>query len=97
MSPCIFSRGRCGRPEAKKSLPYARRSRMSRWTLPKGGVRIDSDNRHCFLTPRIGVSRRGGGFDIIFEAAQPVKPDPYLVWDEARVDRRPAAPGIEAG
>jgi len=58
---------------------------------PQGRVRIDSDNRHCFLTPRIGVSTRDAGFDIIFEAAAPVKPDPYLVWDEACVDRRPGA------
>lgn len=61
---------------------------------PQGRVRIDSDNRHCFLTPRIGVSTRSAGFDIIFQSAQPVKPDPYLVWDEARVDRRLATPGI---
>jgi ABC-type branched-subunit amino acid transport system substrate-binding protein len=60
---------------------------------PQGRVHIDSDNRHCYLTPRIGVSNREAGFDIIFEAALPVKPDPYLVWDEARIDRliRPTA------
>ncbi len=61
---------------------------------PQGRVHIDSDNRHCFLTPRIGVSTRSSGFNIIFQSAQPVKPDPYLVWDEARVDRRLATPGI---
>ena len=74
------------------------RSALSHVALdaPQGRVRIDSDNRHCFLTPRIGVSTRSGGFDIIFEAAQPVKPDPYLVWDEARVDRRSATPGIRS-
>jgi branched-chain amino acid transport system substrate-binding protein len=54
---------------------------------PQGRVHIDSDNRHCYLTPRIGVSNHDAGFDIIFEAAQPVKPDPYLVWDEARVSQ----------
>jgi len=62
---------------------------------PQGRVHIDSDNRHCYLTPRIGVSNRSGGFDIIYEATQPVKPDPYLVWDDARTDRlsRPANGG----
>ena len=32
-------------------------SRVARHA-PQGRVRIDSDNRHCFLTPRIGVSTR---------------------------------------
>lgn len=55
---------------------------------PQGRVRIDSDNRHSYLTPRIGVSNRNGGFDIIFEASQPTKPDPYLIWDDVRHDRQ---------
>lgn len=55
---------------------------------PQGRVRIDSDNRHSYLTPRIGVSNRDGGFDIIFEASQPTKPDPYLIWDDVRHDRQ---------
>ncbi|HTN96417.1 MAG TPA: transporter substrate-binding protein, partial [Nordella sp.] len=55
---------------------------------PQGRVRIDSDNRHSYLTPRIGVSNRSGGFDIIFEAGQPTKPDPYLIWDDVRHERQ---------
>lgn len=58
---------------------------------PQGRVRIDSDNRHSYLTPRIGVSNRSGGFDIIFEAGQPTKPDPYLIWDDVRQDRQARA------
>ena len=46
---------------------------------PQGAVRIDPDNRHCWLTPRIAVSNAAGGFDILFEAPEPVKPDPYLI------------------
>jgi branched-chain amino acid transport system substrate-binding protein len=46
---------------------------------PQGAVRIDPDNRHCCLTPRIAVSNAAGGFDILFEAPEPVKPDPYLI------------------
>lgn len=59
---------------------------------PQGKVRIDSDNRHSYLTPRIGISGKDGGFDIIFEASQPIKPDPYLIWDDVRHERhaRPA-------
>jgi branched-chain amino acid transport system substrate-binding protein len=58
---------------------------------PQGPVRIDSDNRHSYLTPRIGVSNSQGGFDIIFAASQPIKPDPYLIWDDFRHER-PARP-----
>ncbi len=48
---------------------------------PQGRVHIDRDNRHCYLTPRIAVSTRECGFDIIYEADGPVA-DPYLVWSE---------------
>ena len=41
-------------------------------------------HRHCYLTPRIGVSNAAGGFDIIYEAARPARPDPYLVWEEVK-------------
>ena len=55
---------------------------------PQGRVHIDPDNRHCYLTPRIGISNRDFGFDIIYQADGPVKPDPYLVWSERQ---QPAA------
>ena len=55
---------------------------------PQGEVRIDRDNRHAYLTPRIGVSNDRFGFDVIYEAPAPVKPDPYLVWQEVRVEAR---------
>lgn len=46
---------------------------------PQGDVCIDSRNRHCFLTPRIGVSNAECAFDIIYQSPVPVRPDPYLV------------------
>ena len=46
---------------------------------PQGRVQIDAANRHCYLTPRIGLSNKAAGFDLLYEAAQPIKPDPYLV------------------
>ncbi len=49
---------------------------------PQGEIRVDPDNRHCNLRPRIGRSRRDGGFDIIAEAGSATRPDPYLVWRE---------------
>ena len=48
-------------------------------SAPQGSVRIDPDNRHCYLTPRIAVSNAAGGFDMLYEAPEPVKPDPYLI------------------
>ncbi|QEN85098.1 transporter substrate-binding protein [Labrys sp. KNU-23] len=46
---------------------------------PQGLVTIDPETHHTFLTPRIGRSNRKGQFDILVEAACPVRPDPYLV------------------
>ena len=48
---------------------------------PQGLVRIDPDNRHCYLWPRIGRSRPDGTFDILHSSNRLVRPDPYLVWE----------------
>lgn len=45
---------------------------------PEGTVTIDRENRHLWLTPRIGVMRADGLFDVAWQAAGPVRPDPYL-------------------
>jgi ABC-type branched-subunit amino acid transport system substrate-binding protein len=58
---------------------------------PQGEVRVDSRNRHCFLTPRIGVSNADCTFDIIYQSPVPVRPDPYLV-DEAGLPADAALP-----
>ena len=69
---------------ARSADPFAVRAALPHVVIdaPQGEVRVDRDNRHCYLTPRIGVSNAAGGFDIIYEAARPVRPDPYLVWQE---------------
>ncbi len=46
---------------------------------PEGVLRIDPENNHAVLTPRIAVCRPDGLFDIVWEGRGPVKPDPYLV------------------
>ena len=83
---------------ARKARPLGRSVRSSRRApsliainAPQGEVHVDRDNRHCYLTPRIGVSNAAGGFDIIYEAARPVQPDPYLVWQEFKSRGNPAA------
>jgi branched-chain amino acid transport system substrate-binding protein len=56
---------------------------------PQGLVHVDRENRHCYLTPRIGLSNKAGGFDLIYEAPGPVRPDPYLVWQEPASRAKP--------
>jgi urea transport system substrate-binding protein len=45
---------------------------------PEGMVSIDQENRHLWLTPRIGVMGADGLFDVVWQGAGPVRPDPYL-------------------
>ena len=72
---------------AHSADPFAVRAALPQVAIdaPQGEVRVDRENRHCYLTPRIGVSNAAGGFDIIYEAARPVRPDPYLVGRNPRV------------
>jgi branched-chain amino acid transport system substrate-binding protein len=71
---------------ARSADPFAVRAALPHIAMeaPQGEVHVDRDNRHCYLTPRIGVSNAQGGFDIMYEAERPVRPDPYLVWQDPR-------------
>ena len=51
----------------------------SEFLAPQGLVRIDEDNHHTYLRPRIGRVNAQGQFDILEEATSWVRPDPYLV------------------
>jgi branched-chain amino acid transport system substrate-binding protein len=51
----------------------------SEFLAPQGQVRIDEDNHHTYLRPRIGRANARGQFDILEEAKTWVRPDPYLV------------------
>lgn len=46
---------------------------------PQGLVRMDPDNHHCYLWPRVGRATASGQFEILVEPVRPVKPDPYMV------------------
>lgn len=71
---------------------------QDRFEAPQGPVWIDSDNNHCFLTPRLARSRSNSTFEILWEAPSPVKPDPYLVWlDLEKVTAQSAGPVAAAG
>ena len=60
-------------PELLRALPG------SEFAAPQGKVRIDEHNHHTYLRPRIGKVNSKGQFDILDEARQWVRPDPYLV------------------
>jgi branched-chain amino acid transport system substrate-binding protein len=62
---------------------------------PQGLVRVDEDNHHMYLWPRIGRVNAQGQFDILEEAPGRVRPDPYLV-DYASHDWA-AHPSLRAG
>jgi len=81
---------------AQSADPVAVRAALPQVAIkaPQGEVHVDRDNRHCYLTPRIGVSNAAGGFDIIYEAAGPVKPDPYLVWHDFKATSAQRPPGL---
>ena len=46
---------------------------------PQGRVKIDANNHHTWLHPRIGRVDENGQFTIIRSATRAVQPDPYLV------------------
>ena len=51
----------------------------AKFDAPQGCIKIDPDNNHVYLTPRIARSTKKGSFDVVWQAPEPVKPDPYLV------------------
>ncbi|MDR6286379.1 branched-chain amino acid transport system substrate-binding protein [Methylopila jiangsuensis] len=76
---------------AGSAAPEAVRRELADMTFraPQGEIRLDPENSHLYLWPRIGRVQADGQFQIIAEAAAPVKPDPYLInhtledWDGA--------------
>lgn len=50
---------------------------------PGGRVRIEPQNLHTWLTPRIGKARADGQFDIVNEYPGPIMPLPYAEYGES--------------
>ncbi|KQT48966.1 aliphatic amidase expression-regulating protein [Aureimonas sp. Leaf454] len=65
-----------------------------RLDAPQGAVSIDPQTLHAYLTPRIGRSRTDGQFDILMEAQEPVRPDPYLVRSSAALEQPVLRPAL---
>ena len=66
---------RSGSLDRRKLVEAAHRVRLE---APEGPITVDPENNHCSLTPRIGICRSDGQFDIVWEAMEPVRPDPYF-------------------
>ncbi|WP_047469758.1 transporter substrate-binding domain-containing protein [Delftia sp. ZNC0008] len=66
---------RSGSLDRRKLVEAAHRVRFE---APEGPITVDPENNHCSLTPRIGICRSDGQFDIVWEAREPVRPDPYF-------------------
>ncbi|OBY83146.1 amino acid/amide ABC transporter substrate-binding protein (HAAT family) [Delftia sp. 60] len=66
---------RSGSLDRRKLVEAAHRVRFE---APEGPITVDPENNHCSLTPRIGICRSDGQFDIVWEAMEPVRPDPYF-------------------
>jgi branched-chain amino acid transport system substrate-binding protein len=46
---------------------------------PQGNVRVDRDNNHTYLWPRVGKANAHGTFDIVDDPGICVRPDPFMV------------------
>lgn len=55
------------------ALPY------HEFDAPQGRVKIDADNNHAYLWPRVARLNAEGRFEIVWKSEQRVKPDPYRV------------------
>ncbi|KFE36181.1 transporter substrate-binding domain-containing protein [Thioclava atlantica] len=49
------------------------------YEAPQGAVQVEEATHHTSLWPRVAVVGENGQFEIVREAAAPVKPDPYLI------------------
>ena len=49
------------------------------YDAPQGRVRIDGDNNHTYLWPRVARLDQDGRFTVVWNSQHRVKPDPYRV------------------
>lgn len=51
---------------------------------PQGKVRIERDNLHTYLWPKIAVAKSDGQFEVLVESKEWQKPDPYAAYPNQR-------------
>jgi branched-chain amino acid transport system substrate-binding protein len=67
---------KCGSDDPEQVLANLRDSEFD---APQGRVRIDPENNHTYLWPRIARLDRNGRFQAVWNPGVRVKPDPYCV------------------
>jgi ABC-type branched-subunit amino acid transport system substrate-binding protein len=73
LARAVAAAGGAGFAEVREAV------RGLQFAAPQGLVTVDPDNLHCCMRPRIGRSTEAGDFELLFEEASPIRPDPYLV------------------
>lgn len=68
--------GRSGTDDPERLGPALRDAEFD---APQGRVRVDPENNHTFLWPRVGRIDAAGQFQIVWNPGVRVKPDPYCV------------------
>jgi branched-chain amino acid transport system substrate-binding protein len=68
--------GKCGSDDPEQVLGNLRDFEFD---APQGRVRVDPENNHTYLWPRIARVDREGRFQIVWNPGVRVKPDPYCV------------------
>ena len=68
--------GKCGSDDPEQVLANLRDFEFD---APQGRVRVDPENNHTYLWPRIARVDRHGRFQIVWNPGVRVKPDPYCV------------------
>lgn len=66
------------------------------YAAPGGTVKIDEDNLHCWLTPRIGQWQADGQSKIVDEYPEPIKPLPYAAYGETAENLFCTAAGLDS-
>jgi branched-chain amino acid transport system substrate-binding protein len=67
---------RCGSDDPERVLQELRDSEFD---APQGRVRIDPENNHTYLWPRIARLDKFGRFQTVWNPGVRIKPDPYCV------------------
>ena len=47
---------------------------------PQGKVRIERENLHTYLWPKIAVAKSDGQFEVLKDSAEWLKPNPYAAY-----------------
>ena len=80
---CARLLGRAVTAAGTDTVDLVRRAAQGmRFEAPQGPVWVDPATNHCHVTPRLAVSGPKHAFRILWQAPEPVAPDPFLALQE---------------